>query len=313
VVSAISHGERRLELSDLVLFKAVAETGSVTRAGERLHRVQSNVTARVKRLESHLGVSLFVRGRRGMALTPEGRRLAEHADRLLALAEEAEADLSAQPARGRLLVGAMESAAAVHLPVLLASLHARCPALEVHLTTGTTGALLARVREGALSVAFVSGPITDPALVAQPAFDEELVLITGPSAGSCRGPADLRGRTLVAFGTGCTYRSCVEAWLAAGGVRPARTFEVASYHAMVACVAGGMGFAVTPRSVLLTSTARSAVRVHRPRAPGWRLTTSLVWRAGDGARGVATLRDLVAARRRRTEAGRRRGTVGNTP
>src|SRR2546422_7841969 len=106
---SISIRERWLELSDLLLFKTVAEAGSVTRAAQRLHRVQSNVTARVKRLESHLDVALFVRGRRGMSLTPEGRRLLDYADRLLTLAEEARADLSALPPRGRLQIGAMES------------------------------------------------------------------------------------------------------------------------------------------------------------------------------------------------------------
>src|SRR5205823_7447507 len=112
---------RSLELSDLAMFKTVAEAGGVTRAAHRLHRVQSNVTARVKRLESHLGVHLFVRARRGMSLTPEGRRLLDYADRLLALAEEARAELSEQPPRGRLRIGAMESTAAVHLPRLLST------------------------------------------------------------------------------------------------------------------------------------------------------------------------------------------------
>src|SRR5262245_41552731 len=97
----ISNGERSLELSDLRLFKAVAETGGVTRAAARLHCVQSNVTARIKRLEADLGVELFVRAPRGMSLTPEGRRFLDYADRLLALAEEARAELSAEP-RGRL-------------------------------------------------------------------------------------------------------------------------------------------------------------------------------------------------------------------
>src|SRR5262245_7396337 len=198
-----------MELSDLALFKAVAEAGSVTRAGERLRRVQSNVTARVKRLESQLGVALFVRGRRGMSLTAEGRRLMEYADRLLALAEEAEADLSAASPRGRLRVGAMESTAAVHLPRLLSALHARHPALEVLLTIGTSGALVRQVRAGDLSAAFVSGDVADPALVADPAFVEELVLVTHPSLRRCRGAADLRTKTLVAFGAGCTYRACI--------------------------------------------------------------------------------------------------------
>ena len=126
--------ERGFELSDLALFKTVAEAGGVTRAAQRLHRVQSNVTARVKRLEAHLGVPLFVRARRGMSLTPEGRRLLDYADRLLGLADEAQAEVGDRAPRGRLLIGAMESTAAVHLPRLLSTLHARYPALEASRT-----------------------------------------------------------------------------------------------------------------------------------------------------------------------------------
>lgn len=268
----------------------------MTRAAQRLHRVQSNVTTRVKRLESHLGVPLFVRGRRGMALTPEGRRLLDYADRLLALAEEAQADLSAHPPRGRLQIGSMESTAAVHLPRLLATLHAKYPALEVELVTGTSGALLAQMRAGGLSAAFVGGEIAEPGLVADPAFVEELVLVTHPATRLSAGRDDLRGKTLVTFGAGCTYRACVHAWLAAKGVRPPRIFEVGSYHAMLACVAADVGYAVAPRSVLLASSARAAVRAHSLGQPAWRVTTYLVRRVNDRSRAVEALRELVVGR-----------------
>jgi DNA-binding transcriptional LysR family regulator len=292
VNGSISLRERGLELSDLVLFKAVADAGGVTRAAERVRRVQSNVTARVKRLESHLGVSLFVRARRGMSLTPEGRRLLDYADRLLALAEEAETDVGDRAPRGRLLIGAMESTAAVHLPRLLGALHARYPALEVQLATATSGVLLARVRAGELDAAFVGGDVSEPGLAADPAFVEELVLITHPSVRRPTSEA-LRARTLVTFGAGCTYRRCVHTWLAAKGLRPPRTFEVASYHAMLACVAANLGYAVAPRSVLLASSARTAVRAHRLGPRPWRITTHLVRRASDRSRAVDALRRLL--------------------
>ena len=290
---SISLRERSLELSDLALFKAVAEAGGVTRAAHRLHRVQSNVTARVKRLESHLGVELFVRARRGMSLTPEGRRLLDYAERLLSLAAEAQADVGDRSPRGRLLIGAMESTAAVHLPRLLSTLHARHPGLEVQLVTATSGVLVAQVRAGELSAAFVGGDVSEPGLATDPAFVEELVLITHPAL---RRPAaaDLRGRTLVTFGAGCTYRACVHTWLAGRGVRPPRVFEVASYHTMLACVAANVGYAVAPRSVLLASSARRAVRAHRLGPRPWKITTHLVRRAADRSRAVAALRDLLA-------------------
>jgi DNA-binding transcriptional LysR family regulator len=296
VTASISIRERILELADLALFKTVAEMGSVTRAAQHVHRVQSNVTARIKRLEAHLAVPLFVRGRRGMSLTPEGRRLLDHADRLLALAEEAQADLSAQPPRGRLPIGAMESTAAVHLPGLLSTLHQRYPALEVQLVTGTSGALLAQVRTGELSVAFVAGEVAEPGLAADPAFVEELVLVTSASALRAPGPDDLRGKTLVTFGPGCAYRACVETWLATKGVRPPRTFEVGSYHALLACVAADIGYAMAPRSVLLASSARAAVRAYRLGRRPWRITTWLIRRASDRSRAVEALRQLIVSR-----------------
>ena len=294
--AAITNRERTLDLDDLALFKTVAEAGSITRAGERVHRVQSNVTARVKRLEGQLGVALFVRGRRGMSLTPEGRRLMDYADRLLTLADEAHADLSAQPARGRLTIGSMESTAAVHLPGLLSTLHDRYPLLEVQLLTGTSGKLVEQVRGGELSAAFVAGDIDEPGLAADPAFVEELVLVTHPSIRRGGDVAQLRGRTLVTFGAGCAYRACIETWLAGRGVRPPRTFEVASYHTMLACVAADVGYALAPRSVLLASTARVNVRAHRLLDRPWRITTSLIRRASDHSRAVAALRQLVASR-----------------
>ncbi len=290
---SISPRERTLELSDLALFKTVAEAGGVTRAAHRLRRVQSNVTARVKRLETHLGVSLFVRARRGMSLTPEGRRLLDYADRLLALADEAQADVGHASPRGRLLLGAMESTAAVHLPKLLSTLHAKYPALEVQLVTATSGVLVSQVRAGELSAAFVGGEVVEPGLTADPVFVEELVLITHPSLRRPPAADDLRARTLVAFGAGCTYRACVQAWLAGRGVRPPRVFEVGSYHTMLACVAANVGYAVAPRSVLLASTARHAVRAHRLGPRPWRITTHLVRRAADTSPSVAALRRLV--------------------
>jgi DNA-binding transcriptional LysR family regulator len=292
VIAAIANGERIFDLADLVLFRTVAETGSITRAGHRLHRVQSNVTARVKRLEQQLGVALFVRGARGMSLTPEGQRLMDYADRLLALAEEARADVGADEPGGRLRIGAMESTAAVHLPRLLSRLHARYRALEVELVTATSGVLVASLRAGEISAAFVSGDIADAALVAEPAFMEELVLVTHHSVRHPR-PTDLRGRTLVAFAAGCTYRACIERWLATQDIRPPRTFTVASYHAMLACIAANLGYALAPRSILRASSARGAVVAHRPARQPWRMTTSVVRRAGDRSRAVDALFEVV--------------------
>src|SRR4051794_31449929 len=94
---------RRGENMDLValqIFKAVAEAGGITRAAARLHRVQSNITTRVKQLEASLGAQLFLRHRRRLELSPEGRTLLAYAERLLALSAEAQAALRSGAPRG---------------------------------------------------------------------------------------------------------------------------------------------------------------------------------------------------------------------
>ena len=83
----------------------VAEEGGITRAAAKLHRVQSNVTTRVKQLEARLGTPLFLRQNRRLILSPEGKRLLAYADQLLRLSAEAEAALRDGVPRGLLRVG----------------------------------------------------------------------------------------------------------------------------------------------------------------------------------------------------------------
>jgi DNA-binding transcriptional LysR family regulator len=78
-----------MDLSDLHIFRSVVHEGGVTRAAEKLHRVQSNVTTRVRQLEEELGVQLFIRNGKRLHLSPPGRLLLDYADRLLDLAQEA--------------------------------------------------------------------------------------------------------------------------------------------------------------------------------------------------------------------------------
>src|SRR3989449_5558242 len=82
-----------IDLTALEIFKTVAEQGSITKAAARLHRVQSNVTTRVKQLEERLGAQLFLRQHRRLVLSPQGKRLLGYADRLLHLSSEAETAL----------------------------------------------------------------------------------------------------------------------------------------------------------------------------------------------------------------------------
>ncbi|HXC41076.1 MAG TPA: LysR family transcriptional regulator [Burkholderiales bacterium] len=79
-----------LDIKSLAVFVQVYESGGIGRAATNLHTVQSAISARIQRLETELGVELFVRAARGVKATAEGDRLYEYATRVLALVEETE-------------------------------------------------------------------------------------------------------------------------------------------------------------------------------------------------------------------------------
>jgi DNA-binding transcriptional LysR family regulator len=136
---------RNLELSALEVFKAVVDEGGVAKAAARLHRVPSNVTTRVKQLETRLGTALFHRRRGRLVLTPEGQVLLGYADRLLRLSSEAEDALNGGTPRGTFRLGTLESTAATRLAPVLSRYHLAYPDVRLELVTGTSGALIAKV------------------------------------------------------------------------------------------------------------------------------------------------------------------------
>src|SRR6266516_1946495 len=181
-------GTRTMDLTDLHIFRSVVQAGGVTRAAEKLNRVQSNVTTRVRQLERELGVELFVREGKKLHLSPEGKLLLDYADRLLDLAEEArEAVHDAEP-RGLLRLGTGESTAAV--------------------------------LAGELDAALASEPIADAPFEKVAIYDEELVIIAAAGRPAIKSPRDARPQTVLAFESGCSYRQRLEDWFAHHGEMP---------------------------------------------------------------------------------------------
>jgi len=268
-----------MELSALRIFKAVAEEGSVTLAASRLNRVQSNVSARLTQLEESLGVPLFHRSGRKLQITAEGTRLLAYADRLLQLADEAQAAVQPdQHPSGQLRIGSMETTAAARLPQVLAAFNRKHPQVDLILDTAPTDQLLDGVLKHRLDVALVAGPVPHAELAQQPVFEEELVLITCHGHPPVASPQDLVRRTLLVFRSGCTYRRRLEAWFAEGDVAPARVSEFGTFEAILGCVAAGMGVALMPREVLNQRKLARTIRQHELPPEIARVETLLVWR-----------------------------------
>lgn len=292
-----------MDLSSLEIFRVVAREQSVTRAAQRLQRVQSNVTTRIRQLEDDLGVALFLRDGKRMTLTDQGREFLDYSERLLALADEARQSMHPQHPSGRLRLGSMESTAASRLPGPLAQFHARYPEVTLEVSTGTSQALIEAVISRRLDCALIAHPraldagqwsaeVLENGLSGLPVFREELLLVLPADHPPVRGPEDVAIRTLAGFAQGCTYRLIAETWLRAAGAPatpPLRVQEVGSYHAILACVAAGSCVGILPRSLLELLRERPALR----EVPLMSVETLLIWREGFSTAAFERFRDTL--------------------
>ncbi len=73
-----------MDLTQLEMFNAVASTGSITRAAQKVHRVPSNLTTRIHQLEADLGVELFIRENQRLRLSPAGHSFLRYSQQILA-------------------------------------------------------------------------------------------------------------------------------------------------------------------------------------------------------------------------------------
>ena len=269
-----------MDLTDLHIFRSVVEAGGVTRAAERLHRVQSNVTTRVRQLEDDLGVQLFIREGKKLHLSPAGTMLLGYADRLISLAQEARDAVHDARPRGLLRLGSMESTASVRLPSVLAELVRRYPEMTLELRSGHTYALAPAVLHGELDAALLAEPIPHAPFDSAPIYEEELVIVAAAGHAPITSPADARPTAVLAFEHGCPYRKRLEGWFEHHGQIPDRVVEMTSYLAMLGCAVAGMGISLMPRMVLKTFPDAHLLSVHPLPPEIAKARTMLIWRKG---------------------------------
>jgi len=149
-----------MELRHLRYFVAVAEELHFRRAAERLYVAQPAVSEQIRKLEAELGVRLFDRTHRSVALTVPGKALLTEARRVLKLADAAQhAARNAHDRSGaRLHVGYVPDVLPSSVPRALQHLAAAAAGLDISLETGTTLSLLAAVRDGSVHAAVVALP-----------------------------------------------------------------------------------------------------------------------------------------------------------
>jgi DNA-binding transcriptional LysR family regulator len=310
-----------MELRHLRYFLAVAEAGHLTRAAARLNIQQPPLSQQIKALENHLGMVLFRRHAKGMALTDSGQLFLDEARRILddVAAMEQRMTRVAKGVRGRLAI-AFTTSAAAHLltPRVLRVFRGRYPEIELSLSESNADEITERIASGSLHCGFLRVPVSrppglvfrtllrEPVLVAAP-LDHHLA--QRPRAGKNAAVAlkDFQGENLILVrrsGAPGLYANLL-ALCAEGGIYPNVVAEVDRMMTNLNLVAAGAGISVVPASM---QHVHPHAVVYRPLAKSVHLNgpLTLVYRAADHAGATALFVEVVttnAAAARNKEEG----------
>jgi DNA-binding transcriptional LysR family regulator len=268
-----------VDLKDLALAVAVAETGTLTGAARHLDLSVSALSHRLAHLERRLGTALFVRAGGGMTATPAGAQFCRHArDALAAAARAARVTVPADAPRR---VGSAWIMATTVLPPLLAGL-GQGPALAVR--TGRSEQVLDWVERELVEVGLVRASseragVTLRAVGADPA----VLTVTAGHPWTRRAPtvAEVMAEPFVAVAPDTGYGRFLADWARGSGFDPPTAVVVDHLEAALALVAAGVAPALLPRSLAAPRTGQGGVAlVDVPDLPLPRRTLAVAWPEG---------------------------------
>jgi LysR family transcriptional regulator, regulator for metE and metH len=243
----------KLEVRHLRLLAAVAETGSVTEAGRRLHLTQSALSHQLRDAEEKLGTALFLRLGKKMVLTEAGETLLCSARKVLEELRSTESQIAGMNGGTRGVIRlSTECYTCYHwLPPVLKRFHGRFPKVDVRIDAEATHRALQSLLEGKLDVAIMvcTQPPRNKALRITPMFEDEMLLVMSPEHRlASRGhinPKDLEAETALIYPP--REESTFLNVLRAAGVEPERILEIPLTEAIVQLAAAGTGIGFLAR------------------------------------------------------------------
>ena len=229
-----------LDTDQLRSFLAIVDTGSFTRAADRVHKTQSAVSMHMRRLEEQLGCELFLKDGRGVRLSGEGEKLIDYARRMLQIEASALAAIAQKGLAGRVRLGMPDDYAEPFLAPILSVFSHRHPLVEVLVVCEGSRALAKRIEVRDLDLAVV----TDCADISgvEIVREEPLVWIAGQ-----RFVVDLAKPVPLALGNPtCDWRSVALAALHNAGLATRLIVASNNYAALAPVVRAGLAISVLP-------------------------------------------------------------------
>ncbi|MEL6168086.1 MAG: LysR substrate-binding domain-containing protein [Pseudomonadota bacterium] len=272
----------KLTMKHFRYFEALSRHGHFGRAAEACSISQPALSVQMKELEAILGAPLIERGARQIRLTSLGEVLAERARDILRAATEIEdlARTSQGPLAGRLRIGVIPTVAPYVLPALLSELATEFPDLDLRPRETVTQTLLEDLSAGRLDMAILALPVNEPALVEEPLFEEEFVLVRpeADAGAPVPRPEHLREMRLLLLEEGHCFRDQALSFCNLASTPPRDLMEGSSLATLVQMVGAGIGVTLIPEMAVAVETGSASVSVVRLPPPRPRRRIGMVWR-----------------------------------
>ena len=258
-----------MDLRQLEIIRAIADTGSFTAAGEKLRVSQSAISRQVLLLEAELGETVFHRIGRRIRITPAGESLLQLSHRVFQDVKDTVAGISdrQESLKGTMrLVGGMTVCLYV-FPTLLAEVRRTHPSLDLKITVGSADRSVGMLRSGGADLGMVTLPVEATDLVSTPVLQEELLLITYPAHPLARKrqivPADLKRQPFILFEAGSVTRRLVEDFFTRERIEPDVVMETENVEIIKAMVRFGLGISIIPWQAAAADVAAEALFCRR--------------------------------------------------
>jgi len=264
-----------LAIRHLKLMAAVAETGSITRAGNLLHLTQSALSHQLRDAEEQLGAALFERKNGKMILTSAGDRLLQTARTVLAELGRAESDIqkNGDNAKGLIRLSTQCHTAYHWFPSRLILFQKKFPGVEVQLVLEATNNPFEALLEGRLDLALVCDRIRNRKIRYTPLFEDDVLIVVPPEHGlAAKGfaaPEDFATENILLYPPKSDSTLLTKV-LDPAGIRPRKIREVLVTEVILEMVIGGLGIAALPRWAVRPQLASGALIGVPLQPPGYK-------------------------------------------
>jgi DNA-binding transcriptional LysR family regulator len=241
-----------MDLRQLEILQAIAETGSFTACGRKLHVSQSAISRQILLLEEELGEPLFLRVGRGVRMTPAAESLVQLGQRVFQDVRDTVESIAdrTRELRGTLRLSGGMTVCMYVFPPLLKHLRRVHPHLDVRLTVATAGRSVAEIRGGRVDAGLLTLPVEESDLVTVPVLREELLLAAPPGHPLARrrrvAPRDLAGQPFILFEAGSGTRRVIDHFFATENIEPTIVMDTENVEIIKAMVKTGMGVGIVP-------------------------------------------------------------------